>query len=247
MTELTPAYEKRSFACPHCGAFAQQSWSTEVWFTEYEPVHENIIWEDIARSTCRACNNFIIWKSAVSSSDSLAGLRGGLNPNDPAPKSVVWRIIWPVANVAEAAHPKMPSHLKGLYDEARSVSGSSPRAAAALLRLLLEDMLKDLDGSSKSLNATIGSLVSKGLLSSQLQETADYLRIAGNDAVHPVAEIQSEGDTSAVASTMFRLVNLLVQELIAQPAEIRELYESLPESKRQAIIERDSGVSSNPR
>lgn len=150
-----------------------------------------------------------------------------------------WVMIWPPSLTAPLPHEEMPEHLKGLYEEARSVSGASPRSAAALLRLLLENLLQEIAGSTDTLNRVIGQLVREEKLNSRLQKTADYLRLAGNDAVHPVAEIQAEGDTSDRVGTMFRLVNLLVQELIAGPREVEELYQGLPDSKLTAIEQRD--------
>ena len=63
-------------------------------------------------------------------------------------------------------------------------------------------------------------------------------RVTGNDAVHP-GQININDDP-IVAAKLFQLVNVIVENLISLPAEIDTIYDSLPETKREAVKKRDS-------
>lgn len=236
MDLVEPSYEKPSFTCPHCGAHAQQTWSNGVYYNQHGDAYENDLWEDIARSTCTACSRYAVWQMTEVFVSGNA--RGGRNPNEPASPTTRWKIIWPRTSMASPPHSAMPDRLKALYEESRAIFADSPRAAAALLRLLTETLLKELVTTEQNLNQTIKILVEEKRLSPTLQMAADSLRIIGNEAVHP-AEIQTEGDTEEIALSLFHLVNLLVLELIAQPQEVAELYAKLPQQKREAVEKRD--------
>jgi hypothetical protein len=126
-------------------------------------------------------------------------------------------------------------HPHTLLLEASDVGARSPRSAAALLRLALQTLLRELSGQ-RDLNDAIAEMVSRGL-STRIQRAMEALRIIGNNAVHP-GEIQIDDDPDMVESS-FALLNVVVEDQIAQPAEIDELYEALPDRAREAVQCRD--------
>lgn len=65
----------------------------------------------------------------------------------------------------------------------------------------------------------------------------DVLRVVGNNAVHP-GEIRVEDDPEMVGA-LFQLLNVIVDDRIARPAQIAALYEALPEGAREAVDRRD--------
>lgn len=66
----------------------------------------------------------------------------------------------------------------------------------------------------------------------------DVLRVAGNNAVHP-GQISFEDDRG-IALSMFKLLNLIAEEMITRPKEIEELYSDVvPEETKKRIDERD--------
>ena len=75
-------------------------------------------------------------------------------------------------------------------------------------------------------------------LPKRIQKSLDILRVVGNESVHP-GQINLN-ETPKAAKSLFKLVNLIVDNRITQPKEIDDLYETLPESKRKGIEERDS-------
>src|SRR5439155_25473546 len=114
----------------------------------------------------------------------------------------------------------------------------SPRGAAALLRLCIQELCEQLGLPGKDLDVDIGTLVSKGL-PARVQKALDIVRVIGNNAVHPgVLDIK---DDTGTASKMFELVNHIAYSMITQPKEIETLYETkVPEAQKEHIEERDS-------
>lgn len=184
------------------------------------PGHGMSSWDDVDLSICIACAGESIWLKEEIGQDESA-----------------WRMLWP-ATGGEPAHERLPAELLSLYNEARAVAPGSPRAAAALLRLLTESLLRTITGTTDRLDSNIAALVKDGRLNETARKLADYLRITGNDMVHP-GQIDADPEAQRRVGMMFPFVNLLVDRLIAQPAIIDELYEQLPESKRDAADRRD--------
>ncbi|MEO7479360.1 MAG: hypothetical protein ABIT70_01970, partial [Sulfuriferula sp.] len=62
----------------------------------------------------------------------------------------------------------------------------------------------------------------------------------GNEAVHPgVIDLYDDRDT---ASQLLVLINSIADQMISHPKKVEELYEKLPESKREAIERRNNKV-----
>ena len=113
----------------------------------------------------------------------------------------------------------------------RRLSGS-----CALLRLAAQKLCANLGESGKDINGDIASLVKKGL-DQDVQEALDSLRVIGNNAVHP-GEMDLK-DNTETAPALFNLVNLVVEDRIAQPKKRRAVFSKLPVGVRAAIRKRD--------
>jgi len=130
----------------------------------------------------------------------------------------------------------MPRDVAALYDEASTVVQLSPRSASALLRLALEVLLEELYPDNRgNLNAVIGAAVEDGLPQG-VQQTMDYMRFSGNQSVHEF----HHDDTLETATTLFGLLNIVVERLITQPNQLADLYDSLPDTFRQSVKKRDT-------
>lgn len=225
----TPTLGSKAFDCPCCGAYSQQTWyrvyikKGKMFAVDGKPVMEDVKAipfgvlreaypkEDptISMSACAACNRPSLWVGAV--------------------------VIYPEESAVAFPVEGMPDNVRELYLEARAVFPSSPRAAAALLRLALDALLIHLGAEGKFLDSRIASLQKKGIYPT-LVKAMDIVRIAGNNAVHP-AEIDLH-ESPDTASQMFDLLNLLVEQGITVPARVDALYSRMPENKRRGAEQR---------
>ena len=131
----------------------------------------------------------------------------------------------------------MPGTVKQLYNEAALISNKSPRAACALLRLAVDTLCHELGETDRDINKNIGALVKKGLPQT-VQQALDVVRVVGNKAVHP-GQIAFDVDDNATATMLMHLLNMIVTRMLSEPNEINLLYQSLPESTKKSIEDRD--------
>ncbi len=146
------------------------------------------------------------------------------------------KLLYPKLSV-EPPNSDMPSNCMCDYIEAANIISDSPRGATALLRLSIQKLLKHLGMPGKNINDDIASLVQKGL-SSKVQKALDFCRVVGNNAVHP-GEIDLN-DTPEMAHSLFKIINIIIEDQISKPKEINALYDSLPAKSIDAITKRDS-------
>jgi hypothetical protein len=85
----------------------------------------------------------------------------------------------------------------------------------------------------------IASLVAKGL-NRLVQQSLDIVRVIGNEAVHPgTIDLRDDRDT---ALQLFKLVNLIAEQMISTPKHVNQIFDSLPVAKKAAIEKRDGKV-----
>lgn len=210
-----------AFVCPHCKAYAQQDWTwisppnsgpnPDTHSAHGRPFH----WRSLYRTQCRMCAGFTILD--------------GKNDN----------IIFPRAVFGPAPNRDLTDVLKHDFDEARLIASDSPRGAAALLRLLVQKLCKELGEKGADLNTDIGNLVKRGV-PIEVQKSLDAVRVIGNNAVHP-GEIALDDDIQTVEALM-KLINLIALRLITEPKQVDHVYALIPESKREAIDRRDGNT-----
>lgn len=165
---------------------------------------------------CFHCNQYTIWVNSDGS----------------------YILAFPKKNLSPLPSPDMPKDCLLDYEEARSISAESPRAAAALLRLVIQKLCIHFGEPGENLNDDIKNLVKKGL-DSRIQKALDIIRVTGNHSVHP-GEMNTK-DKPEITSKLFEVVNMIVHEMITKKKELESLYESLPEKDRTNIQNRDSG------
>ena len=146
-------------------------------------------------------------------------------------------MVFPICSQIELPNENMPEDVKKIYIEARDVFDKSPRSSCALLRLGIQKLCDNLVEGDENLNDKIGSLVRNGL-SEKVQRALDIIRVIGNNAVHP-GQISLE-DNTEIAKALFKLMNIIVDQMITQVNEINDLYSILPSGVRDAIERRDS-------
>lgn len=148
-------------------------------------------------------------------------------------------MIYPDYLKIEPPNPDLNEDIKKDYEEAASIVQKSPRGAAALLRLAIQKLMIQLGERGEDLNTDIGNLVKKGL-PVKVQQSLDALRVIGNEAVHP-GELDLRDDQITVEQ-LFKLVNFIVEKMITEQKEIEEIYNKIPDSKKQQIEKRNEEV-----
>jgi hypothetical protein len=146
------------------------------------------------------------------------------------------QLVYPMMGTAPLPNDDLSEDVKRDYNEARAICLSSPRGAAALLRLAIQKMCKELGEKGEDLNTDIANLVKNGL-PIPIQQALDVVRVIGNEAVHPgQIDLNDEPDT---VQHLFNLVNLIADNRISQPKRVKALFEKLPASKKEQILKRD--------
>jgi hypothetical protein len=219
VTHKTPEFKLTSFNCPYCNAFAHIHW--------FDSWYQHGGWHQTGShvAICSHCNHISHWLVETKSQDG---------------KAVSGKMIYPSIKAAPMAHPDMPPDILIDYDEARDIAQESPRGSAALLRLCVQKLCKHLGEPGKNINDDIGSLVKKGL-PVEIQQALDIVRVIGNNAVHP-GELSGE-DVQQVATTLFELVNHIVEDRISRPKKLAMLFTSLPQKALAGIANRDGSIA----
>ena len=257
-----------AFNCPHCEAFAQQQWYSllanplpnesplpvildsdcdeEITSKDVEDPKEREKLQQIMSKIVKGLPVFVDrtfeqqrsydWYAFVELHNVVVAQCFNCRNNS------VWihrKLVFPQRGEAPPANADLSDDIRRDYDEAGSILDLSPRGAAALLRLAIQKLCKELGLSGNNLNEDIKKLVSKGL-EKEVQMALDTIRVIGNNAVHP-GRIDIQDDRST-AETMFSLLNLIAEKMITQPKRIKKIYATLPEEARKAIEKRDSGA-----
>ncbi len=214
-----PEYKKGQFHCPHCGVFSKQFWAhikaRHIYGNTFIGIHVSDFQENLDEewtiSKCEHCDEKMIWLDD--------------------------KIIYPKKIIVDSPNDDLSGDIKKDYLEAANIFSDSPRASAALLRLALQKLCKQLGEKGDNINEDIKNLVKKGL-NPQIQKSLDILRITGNNAVHP-GQINVEEKPELVLR-LFGLINFIAEKMITELKEIEEFYEELPDSTKEQVKRRDN-------
>lgn len=206
---VAPALDLDGFHCPYCGVYAHQIWQQPIIFEPSPPVIIQLN-PAVKASHCQHCGLMALW------------IGDGL--------------VYPQTLIAPPPHDDLAEPALSSYGEARCIAFASPRAAAALLRLCLQQLVSLLGAKSDDLNTAVGELVTMGL-PNRVQAAMDTVRLIGNEAVHPGTI--DVNDDPAIALNLFELVNIVVESMVTQPNMVDDLYSRLPPTKLEAIERRD--------
>lgn len=259
MKHVSPSTSTTAFSCPRCGAFANQSWY-EIFA---EPNTDKIPTpflisragpEDLDLSDVRDLEErakIVDWANKMATGEPFmerpapwpSRLQKLQNVNVSTcfncKKHALWvytEMVDPRHIDAPAANPDMSADIRRDYEEACAILSHSPRGAAALARLCIQKLCKELGKPGRNINDDIGALVADGL-DKRIQQALDVVRVIGNQAVHP-GQIDLKDDRAS-AETLLQLVNMIVDKLISEPKHIDELYRNLPEGALKGIADRD--------
>jgi Domain of unknown function (DUF4145) len=208
---VAPAYRATAFHCPRCGVLSNQEWEILQERAPGGGIRAAGVW----RATCRNCLKASLWLPVGSDG----------------------RMVEPVTTAGPRPHAEMPQDARADYDEARTIVALSPRGACGMLRLATQKLVDDLVKGNGRLDDKIGTLVSQGLRP-EVAQALDVLRVVGNNALHP-GEMALDDDVRT-ATALFECLNMIVEDRVARPKRVAELFGKLPQGARAAIERRDS-------
>ena len=200
---------KSAWSCPNCHVFGRQTWTDLLKEEGYGESKKFTPFKGFATSQCYQCDHVLVWF------------------ND--------QILYPATMDVVGPHPDMPTPARETYLEAAKVLDASPRAAAALIRLALEELCREL-GVTGDLNDAIRTLVKRGLRT-EIKKALDVVRVVGNKAIHPGTIDPS--DTRERTTAIFALLNMIVDDQISRPKALEAMYEALPAEVKEQIERRD--------
>ncbi len=243
---MIPEYGNEKFQCPHCNTVASQKWfaasnassvAMEILYHLYFSYRPKI--DDYAQTNI---HNFLKESNNLFESTFIDHVPKGFSiaTCSSCSKFTLWvnkEIVYPKTTALPPPNDDLDEDIKALYIEASLILIDSPRGAAALLRLALQKLLKQVGKGGKSINDAIKELVSEGS-DPTIQKALDLIRVVGNNAVHP-GQIDL-GDNSDIAQKLFKTFNFIAKKLITEPKEMEQFYdEVIPAESKDHIIQRD--------
>ncbi|MDP9895390.1 hypothetical protein J2W32_004488 [Variovorax boronicumulans] len=205
-TDNAPAISKRSFTCPHCGAFAGQHW----FHVHIREVHSNggipPSQGDLVRvaHTSNSDQVYIAYATKMlharlsfMAPEPLAAGRtyelfnSAVSRCGSCDKIALWvgdKLVFPESPLRPAAPLEVPEALRADYDEAAKVLPHSAKASAALSRRCLQTLLRDKGYKQHNLGNAIQALLDANTLPSGLAEIVDAIRNVGNFAAHAMKD-----------------------------------------------------------
>jgi len=213
-----PTFAQGQFHCPNCGVYSKQFWAhlnaSRIWSGDYVVDNNSDFNENLKKewriSKCEHCGGYIIWLNT--------------------------QIIFPEKITVDSPNDDLNSDIKKDYLEAAEIFNKSPRGAGALLRLALQKLLKQLGENGENINGDIKNLIGKGL-NSTIQKGLDFVRVTGNNAVHP-GQIDLD-DNKEIVEKLFQVINFIAEKMITEPNEVEKLFNGLPEEEKEKIKQRD--------
>jgi len=254
---VPPSIDETAFNCPHCGALAKQTWfKLAADPHKKDEIPDRYSEENVKQDVLKEMDKeqrvrFLDWIKRVTTGLPTIEHRGSgryyyfdiFNANVAqcfnCNKISVWigsSLAWPASGDAPLPNPDLSDEVRLDFEEAGRILNLSPRGAAALLRLAIQKLCKELGQKGENINADIAALVEKGL-DIRVQQALDVVRVIGNQAVHP-GQIDLRDDR-ATAEKLFGLVNLIADIMVTQPKHIAAMFDGLPEGARKAIEHRD--------
>ncbi|MER9555996.1 DUF4145 domain-containing protein [Mesorhizobium sp. M0323] len=209
--EYLPAFRKGKFKCPRCDVVATHSWAVlhrkvnKMTAKGLMSLDEGV--SDLGLSTCAACAARCLWFEG--------------------------HLVYPSNSTDHPVPADLPAEVRKDFEEAATIAGASPRAAAALLRMCVEGLCKKVADKDKFEDAII-ELEQQGI-PKPITVAMDVVRMTGNEVLHSGALYGS--DDAKTVATLFRLANLIVTWAITEKKELQELVSSIGLEKFERIEE----------
>jgi len=254
---ILPLTKETAFKCPHCAAYAAQTWFTLGANQEKKPPADKVD-ETLARIKEHSqvmnlkddVKNSILKHTKETGIVIETGQRYGnytvrnlfLSKCYNCNKVAVWvcqNLVSPAQKEESLPNQDLPKDIIHDFEEARSIVDLSPRGRQRFCAFAFKMLCKTLGEKGDNINYDIASLVEKRL-DPLVQKSLDIVRVIGNEAVH--GGVMDIKDDKATALNLFQLVNEIAEQMISRTKRLKQMYESLPEDKRKWIEVREKTV-----
>ena len=222
--------------CPYCGVLTDHRWSphpVSLMLPDHlaGATHQDAIFlhdgdNPVYASTCvsERCGRTAFWvEQTIIDPDEPTGDFEGTPHCKPRTSKRV--MLYPEAGNRPPPADGLDQRELDLYKEAAKIATISPRAAAALLRVLLEAFLKRQYGSNDRLINLIEKSEQDDNLPTSIKTGLEAIRIRGNATVHDPYGITSEEQENDLPM-LFQAIDDLVDELHAKPKRWNDIITS---------------------
>ena len=205
----SPAFKVDAYNCPHCNAFAEQTWRA-VYISL--PRGWTAI-EKLWHSTCSRCKKYSLWHYE--------------------------KMIYPEDAGVPPPNSDLSSDIIADYSEAKGIVNKSPRGATALLRLCVQKLCVQLGEKGSNINTDIAKLVKVGLPVEIQQSLDIVRVIGNNAVHPGVIDISDDATTASelfglvnlIADVMITQKNKIRELYESLPEEKRKEIEERDKGK----------------
>jgi Domain of unknown function (DUF4145) len=258
---IFPAIDQLAFNCPHCNALARQFWFSvhaDPLKSDEKPV---VATAETVKTVTFSNGNLeeaerdrkLKWAEQMASGRPFLEVHREFRNRDVQNVSIsycfncnemcLWvydQLVWPGRAGGSEPKPLAPPNVRREYEEANQTLEASPRGAAALLRLAIEKLCKELGVTDESVKDDIAFFVREDV-DARVQKVLDAARIIESNAVRP-DQIGPE-DERATAEILGGLVNLICEKMIMEPRHLQAVYSKLRDGAQTAMEQRAQGSS----
>ena len=212
-----------SGVCPSCGAYADHLWFTTLVSGIHDEQLKKTVRHEIKGSQgrlhvsrCLSCDALAFWFKRAPRTVFTPGF--GQHKTSPT------ELVYPPTGIRVPPTDGLQPEETGLYEEAAAVAPTSPRAASALLRVLLEAFLKrhlttaGQSVGSENLYQLIDLTVTHLSLSPTMTTGLTAIRKRGNASVHDPYGL-TDDERAEDLPWLFQAIDDLVDELHVKPAK----------------------------
>jgi hypothetical protein len=256
---VSPAIDQIAFNCPHCDALARQFWFS-VHADPLKADEKPLVATAETVKTLTFGNNEeaerdrkLKWAEQMASSRPFLEVHREFRSRDVQNVSIsycfncnemcLWvydQLIWPRREGFPEPKLHVPPNVRRESEEASQTLEASPRGAAALLRIAIEKLCKELGVSGESPTDDIAFFVREDV-DARVQKVLGAAQIIESNAMRP-GQI-GLGEDRATAETLSGLVNLICEKMIMEPRHLQEVYTKVREGARTAMEQRAQGSS----
>ena len=206
--------------CPLCGFLTEHFWFDVVKAVARDDQHESLVF--VVDEMEGSQGELLVSRCMSGACDGLALWLRSLDPQSGRQKT---RLVYPQSGVRIPPDDGLEREEVNLYQEASDIAGRSPRAACALLRVLLEMLLKRhliakdhlADFEQRVPLARLIEMAVKHLdLTHTLETGLEAIRERGNTAAHDPYGLANEARAEDLP-WLFAAVDDLVDDLHVKP------------------------------